>query len=345
MIKENPFTLTFGKQPDKLIARYEATDMIVSTFSAEHAVSQTFLIEGIRGSGKTVLMTTAANQLGGKKDWVVINLNPAMDLLANLALRLEAACNNKSELINKGFNVSATGFGFGVNADEKNTDYVGIIEKAFKKLIKNRKRVLITIDEVLHDNNMKVFASQFQIFVRQDYPIFLLMTGLFENIYEIQNDPALTFLLRSPKIVTGPLSSIQITRQYREIFGLDEQRGSELADLTKGYAFAFQALGVAYFDRGSVGMDAVIMEYEDLLDDFVYKKIWSSLSDNERKIICAISEDEVPVSAICKKTSMKSGTFSRYREKLINKGIAVSENYGHLSLALPRFYEIVSQYR
>ena len=34
MIKENPFTLTFGKQPDKLIARYEATDMIISTFNA-----------------------------------------------------------------------------------------------------------------------------------------------------------------------------------------------------------------------------------------------------------------------------------------------------------------------
>ena len=345
MTKENPFTITFGKQPDKLITRYEDTDRIISTFSADHAVSQTFLIEGIRGSGKTVLMTTVANQLSAKKEWIVINLNATMELLQNLALRLDVACNMKSELFKKGFNVSAAGFGLGVNGDEKNTDAVGIIDKAFKKLIRNKKRVLITIDEVLHDNNMKVFASQFQIFVRQDCPVFLIMTGLHENIDEIQNDPSLTFLLRSPKIITGPLSMIQIARQYREIFGLDEQKGSELAFLTRGYAFAFQALGVAYWDHGRDGMDAVMNEYEDLLDDFVYRKIWSSLSDTERKVVLAISDDEVSTGDICHKLSMNSGTFSRYREKLISKGIAEPVRHGYLSLSLPRFYEVARNYR
>ena len=46
-------------------------------------------------------------------------------------------------------------------------------------------RLLITIDEVVYSEQMKVFVSAFQIFMRQDYPIFLLMTGLYENIYEL----------------------------------------------------------------------------------------------------------------------------------------------------------------
>ncbi|MBR5975983.1 MAG: ATP-binding protein [Clostridiales bacterium] len=341
----NPFTITFGKQPNKQIARYEDTDRIVSAFEAENAVCQTFLIEGIRGSGKTVLMTTVAKILGEKKDWVVINLNPAMDLLSNFAIRLSDACRSKPELLSKGFSVSAGGFGLGISGGEADTDHVGMIEKCFRSLIKKKKRVLVTIDEVIHDDNMKIFASQFQIFVRQDFPIFMIMTGLYENINGIQNDPALTFLLRSPKIVTGPLSILQITRQYKTIFGIGEEEAKELADITKGYAFAFQALGISYWNNRGMGLNTVLEELDELLDDFVYKKIWSSLSGTEKKIMRAISEDEVKTSAVCQRASVNSSTFSRYRENLMARGIIDAPKYGYIALSLPRFYEVTRNYR
>ena len=35
--------------------------------------------------------------------------------------------------------------------------------------------------------SMRIFTSTFQIFVRQELPIFILKTGLFENIDELQN--------------------------------------------------------------------------------------------------------------------------------------------------------------
>ena len=55
MKKDNPFTLTFGKKPNRYINRYESTNDIISTFEADNPISQTYLISGIRGSGKTVL--------------------------------------------------------------------------------------------------------------------------------------------------------------------------------------------------------------------------------------------------------------------------------------------------
>ncbi len=345
MSGSNPFTITFGKRPNTQINRYEDIDIILSTFTSENPVSQTFLIEGIRGSGKTVLMTTVAAKLGANKDWAVINLNPAMDLISSLALRLNDACGTAPELLSKGFNVSAAGFGLGINPAEKTTDYIGLIDKCFKKIIKTKKKVLITIDEVINDDNMKIFASQFQIMVRQDYPVFLIMTGLHENIFEIQNNPSLTFLLRSPKIVTGPLSIVQIIQQYEDIFKIDEQKAEELAGLTYGYAFAFQALGVAYWNHGKEGMKAVLAEYDGLLDDFVYKKIWSSLSGRERDIVRAIGGAETKTGDILKNLSMTASTFSKYRDLLIDKGIIISEKYGHVSLALPRFYEITKRYK
>jgi len=344
MIRENPFTITFGKQPNKLISRLEDTDRIVSDFKAENAVSQTFLIEGIRGSGKTVLMTTVAKILDNEKDWIVINLNPVMDLLSNFAIRLREASNPKNDVIIKGLSVSAAGLGLGISTEEKSTDYVGMIENCFKAIIKKKKKVLITIDEVIHDENMKVFASQYQIFVRQDYPIYLIMTGLFENINAIQNDPSLTFLLRTPKITTGPLSILQITRQYRDIFDMDETNAAELAKLTKGYAFAFQALGVSFWNNRSKGMDKILYEFDMLLDDFVYKKIWSALTKKEKEILQQIKEEQVKTGDICKNISMSNSTFSRYRDDLIKKGIIQSSEYGYVSMALPRFYEVVKNY-
>lgn len=344
MLSENPFTITFGKQPNKYISRYEDTDKIISTFNADNPISQTFLIEGIRGSGKTVLMTTVAKSLAENNNWIVINLNPTMDLLSNFAIRLSQECDSTPDILNKGFSVSAAGFGIGINAGEKSTDYVGIIDKLFKTLMKKKKRVLITVDEVANDDNMKVFASQFQIFVREDYPIFLIMTGLHENIYEIQNNSALTFLLRSPKIVTGPLSMLQISRQYTEIFEIDEKQALDLAKITKGYAFAFQAMGVSYWNNRDKGLDKTLYEFDELLDDFVYRKVWTSLTTKERDIVSVISKEEMKTGEICKKLKMSSGAFSKYRESLISKGIIEGDKYGVVSLSLPRFYEVIKSY-
>ncbi|MBP5533639.1 MAG: hypothetical protein J6X68_06690 [Lachnospiraceae bacterium] len=40
MKKDNPFTLTFGRQPTEYINRYENMDSIISTFEADKPISQ-----------------------------------------------------------------------------------------------------------------------------------------------------------------------------------------------------------------------------------------------------------------------------------------------------------------
>ena len=104
-------------------------------------------------------------------------------------------------------------------------------------------------------------------------------------------------------------------------------------------------MGGSYWDNADKGFDAIIEEYDEFLDDFVYKKIWSSLTAKEREIIRAIPEDEVKTGAICGKIGMNNGSFSKYRDKLIVKGILESPKHGYVSLALPRFYEVTEFYR
>ena len=342
---KNPFTLSFGKSPNELISRNEYAEQIVNTFHAKNPISHAFIIEGIRGCGKTVLMTTIEKQLAEEKDWIIVDLNSTQNLIDDFAMRLIDSCRKISDILKGGFNISVAGFGVGLNGENKNRDSVSIISQILENLQKKNKKVLITIDEVINDESMKHFASEFQIFLRKDYPVFLLMTGLYENIYSIQNDPALTFLLRTPKVNLEPLSLLQIAKTYQNVFKCDNETAKKLSKMTKGYAFAFQALGLLYFDyHKSLPLEQIILKYDELLDDFVYKKIWQGLSVQDKNVILAITDEQKKVSEICEKLNMTSSTFSKYRERLLNRGIIRAPQHGYVEIILPRFAEIANFY-
>lgn len=344
MGKNNPFTLTFGKKPENFIARYEITETILDTFR-NTSLSQTYLIEGVRGSGKTVLMTAIANELKADDEWVVVNLNPSLSLLDDMAKRLHDECKLIPDIFGKGFNLSVAGFGIGVDMNDGLRDSVSVIKGILDALKKKKKKVLLTIDEVMNNDNMRTFASQFQIFIREDYPLYLIMTGLAENILDIQNDPALTFLLRSPKVEMEPLSRFQITRKYEELLEVSEERAKELAKITKGYAFAFQALGAVYWEqKDNPNMVEILGKLDAMLDDYVYKKVWSSLTPKEKEIVLVISHDDTKTAEICEAIGIKSNSFSQYKKQLMRKGLLSSSGYGLNSLTLPRFCEIARLY-
>jgi len=341
----NPFSLTFGKSPNELVSRYEYAEEIINTFKSQAPVSQAYLIEGIRGSGKTVLMTLVEKELQKDKDWIVVDLNSTQDLLVDFAIRLIDSCKEFTDILKKGFNVTIAGFGLGINGENQSRSSVSIINEILEKLKKKKKRILITIDEVVNGNNMRNFASEFQILLRKDYPVFLMMTGLYENIYTIQNDPALTFLLRTPKINLEPLSLLQISKQYQRVFKCDSEMANRLAKTTKGYAFAFQALGFLYFDyKDSLSFSDIIFKFDDLLDDFVYRKIWQGLSEQDRNVVLAIADSKTKVAEICSKLNMTNATFSKYKERLTNRGLIHSPQHGYVELILPRFAEICNFY-
>ena len=341
----NPFSLSFGKSPNELISRYDYANQIISTFNSDNPVSNAYLIEGVRGCGKTVLMTSIEKELAQEKNWIIIDLNSTQDLLSDFAIRLVDSCKKLTDIFKKGFNLSVAGFGIGINGEEQNRNSVSIICELLEKLSKKNKKVLITIDEVMNGDNMRHFASEFQILLRKDFQIFLLMTGLYENIYAIQNDPALTFLLRTPKIKLEPLSLAQITKVYKNVFNTDDETSKKLAQITKGYAFAFQALGLLYFDyKDSLPLDKILLKFDDLLDDFVYRKIWEGLSNQDKNVLLAITDSKIQVGDVCKKLNMTSATFSKYRERLLNRGIIHSPQHGYVEIILPRFNEVIKYY-
>ena len=84
----NPFTLTFGAVPELFISRPTLTNRIIEDFSSIVPTSRTYMITGVRGSGKTVMLTEIARALRGREDWIAVELNPEDDLMTSLAAKL-----------------------------------------------------------------------------------------------------------------------------------------------------------------------------------------------------------------------------------------------------------------
>ena len=123
----------------------------------------------------------------------------------------------------------------------------------------------------------------------------------------------------------------------------EKEVAGELASLTKGYPFAFQVLGYLYWEnRDKKTLEQILPEYDQYLDEYVYSKIWSELSDLDKKIVTEMSlSGETQVKALRERLDMKSELFSVYRERLKRKGVIISKEYGKVTLALPRFDEFV----
>ena len=188
---------------------------------------------------------------------------------------------------------------------------------------------------------MKIFAGSFQIFVRLGLPVFLLGTGLYENIDELQNEKNLTFLYRAPKIQLKPLNTVAIANKYKSIFKLNEEQASEMANLTKGYPFAFQVLG--YLTWNSNGdYKNVLDDYKQYLSDLVYDKVWSELSEKDRLVAKGISDSSSrKISDIREHLHMTSNEFNPYRQRLIKKGVIDGSHRGFVRFTLPLFEEYI----
>lgn len=339
----NPFTLSFGKKPVQYVSRISQTNVIVENFRAEEPANQIYLITGVRGSGKTVMMAGIANEMKKREEWIVVELNPTRDLLQSLAAKLYSLPEMHAHFVQAKLDFSVLGLGVSLENAAPVADIESAIELMLAEVHNRNKRLLITVDEVTNCEFIRVFASSFQIFLSQEYPVFLLMTGLYDKIYNLQNEDSLTFLYKAPKMILEPLNYTAVRKQYMDIFGLDMEAAGEMTGLTKGYPFAFQVLGyLCWENRGVKTLEEILPEYDQYLEEYVYDKIWSELSELDRKILVEMSASgETKVKKIRDSVGMKSELFSVYRERLKRKGVLDTGKYGEVSFILPRFAEFV----
>ena len=339
---ENKFTLTFGQKPSSYINREHISDKICSDFCLDYPLSHIYIISGVRGSGKTVLLTNVSKTIEKKKDWVVVDVNPNREILEQIASGIYENAHVKHLFLTKTFSFSFHGFGFSIEGDTPVSNIKTILEKMLDVLQKQKKKLLITIDEASNNIHMRSFAHDFQSLLRENYPVFTLMTGLYENVNSLQNNKNITFLYRAPKIALGPLDLDLIKDEYQKIFNQEkEETIDKLAELTKGYAFAYQVVGYLFSKYRSI--PKIYEELDQYLSIYVYEKIWSILPKNEKIYLKCFTSDVSTTEDVTQKVPYDKKSCSVYRDRLIKRGIIVSKGYGSIELLLPRFEHFISK--
>ncbi|MBD9193544.1 MAG: hypothetical protein EGP96_13775 [Roseburia inulinivorans] len=250
-----------------------------------------------------------------------------------------------------GINISATvlgsGGGIGYTADKSNHFFdIGVeVEEMIQNVQKKGKKILIGIDEVSKSEEMIKFASEYGRWLRAGYPVYFVCTGLYENIQELCNVKNLTFFRRATTVKTEPLNMIRMTEMYRSKLNIDVSQARELAKITKGYAYAFQELGVLCFKKKeNETLEDILSKLKSELFAYSYEKIWEEMTEMDRFLAGLLTEkEEYKRDEILKLMGEKAGSYSMYRDRLIKRGI-LNNRQGYVSLALPYFADYIKEY-
>lgn len=352
---QNPFTTTFSKTPEYTYIVTDEPTEILDNFSYDIPSESVYKITGVHGSGKTVILARVENELRSEKareqGWLVLDLNPARDMLLQIAAMLQKAGLGSRKANASGINVSATilgtggGIGFSRDSGNKYEDIGVEIEDMIRKAQNEGKKILIGVDEVSRTREMIELASEYGRWLRAGYPVYLVCTGLYENIQEVSNVKNLTFFRRATTVQTKPLNMIRMAGMYRQQLRVDAALSRKMAEITKGYAYAFQELGAIYFRKSKEEkLEDVIPGLKTELFAYSYQKIWEEMTDEDRFLAKMLTDqDEYKREDVLRRMGDKAGNYSMYRDRLLKRGILTARR-GYISFALPFFGDFIKEY-
>lgn len=361
----NPFNPSFGRIPAIFLNRGQLINEVVEELNNPNSPYKVSIVYGMRGVGKTTFLTEVGRKVKQAPDWLVVNLAMGSNLMATLVdgLYMKASSDLQKTFESiRGLSFSA--FGLQLSADLSKptlSTYQGILTNMFTKLRGKGIKVLITLDEVKSNTELKNFAAYYQILNREDYPVALMMTGLPENISELQNEDVMTFLLRGKRIALSALNLSQIEISYNNVFKrsgfqVTEDILSKMALMTMGYSYGFQLLGYLVWNAAKESktidqnlLDEIKPEYLVELDQNAYTKIFSSLSPQDKKFVLAMAQSSmhrVSIKEIRERLNRPSNFVANYRRRLLDDQVIKSTNYGEVAFTLPFFKEyVLQQYR
>lgn len=114
---------------------------------------------------------------------------------------------------------------FNMSLQEKEPSFSSLessLEDMIEKAKEKNKKVLFSIDEITNNDEMRKFINSFQIYLRNNLPVFLLASWISENVHNLQEEKSLNFLYRTLKINLEPLDLRKIKRQYKELLDIDD---------------------------------------------------------------------------------------------------------------------------
>lgn len=320
--KKNPFNICTGVLLSSYMPRYYQEQEIVSSFEDNNSCFLYF-VTGVHGIGKTLLLKQLEQRFSRDDDWIIISSNPNVGLYQCLYSCLSQKLQRKGK----------TFFEYG------NAELEAEIEQLLEIAKQKNKKVLFLVDDIQNTKETRAFFHSFQMYIGDDFPMYVIAAGTFSAVSRLSNHKTLTFLLRAPKISLTNLRLSAVGDEYKRLLNVSEETAIKMAKLTKGYPLAFQILGSLVSAYGNYD-DSLLWQFDELLAECAYDDIYRELSAKEIMLLKTILANNIAtVRQLIAELVITPKDFSIYRERLIKKGIIVSQKRGEFRVDLPRFAE------
>jgi len=345
----NPFNPQFGKRPKQFIGRELIINNFLQGMSDKDNPNRTSIITGIRGTGKTAILSDVHANLDPDK-YAVISITAKDGMLLEILDEFVRSSKGKNWAAKsfdkiKDFSVGAMGFSLGItrNDETKPHSFRFMLTELLDKVKDKGIKTVFLIDEVHNDTaEMREFAVTWQHLVREDYDVALLMAGLPNSVNDVLNDKVLTFLRRAKRVELENIDIKAVEIAYEQTF---EQAGQEFcgdalreaAKATDGYAYLIQLLGFFLYNSGRHTIDSKLVKQTLELAKIelfknVHDMLFRELSIKDQEFLFAMAEDDgqSDFGAIKERLGVSAGYASKYRERLLVSGMVKASAHGKL---------------
>ena len=232
--KIDPFTRTPGIAGKAYIDNGIA-DEIINNFCSEESSKYVYKITGLRGSGKSVEYGRVIRCIKEQTNWLVYTLSAAGDAVSTLIAKLSMEKFVKSQKTDTEIS-STTEIGGDIlvasgkesikisKRHSDNENYYSdeaVLSNMMNAAARNNKKVLIGIDDIAKTNEMIKLLSIIGSMILEGLPIYLLVTGISENIEEKKKKKNLTFFKRADVKEITLLNRFDVTYMYEKLLGIN----------------------------------------------------------------------------------------------------------------------------
>lgn len=359
----NPFTPNFGQIPRVLAGRdLLLVEMDGAFDNAPGDPNLTSILVGARGTGKTALMTQLASNAQAK-GWIAVNVPCVSGMLEEIA---QGTARKAAHVLAPTEDSHVTGLSIGQivsvewerDAHSQPTWY-SRMTAMLDQLSAQDTGLLITVDEVRPSlEEMIQLASYYQLFVREEQKVALLMAGLPGEVSSLLNSESVSFLRRASQHHLGKLSDEDIGLALQETAQsagkrFDEESLNAAVNASEGFPFMMQlvgfrawqaAAGSKHIEREHVqqGIQRAALDMKTRVLDATLNE----LSPGDFGFLRAMLPDagESLTSEIASRMKQSESYASQYRKRLIERGVIESARRGSVRFALPLLKDYLPEY-
>ncbi|MGJ5591429.1 ATP-binding protein [Micrococcus lylae] len=351
----SPFTPGYGRRP-LVYGGHENLLEDMRTVFAEHDLgeSQSLLLSGLRGAGKTSMLQRLQD-LARENDWLVISEDASAGLHKRLTASIVPGIVNDLPQATK---VELSSLGLWHFSAEWQVDRRPVRTLLRQDLAtiaehSGARGILLTIDEVSSGKTrlreVSAVAREVSHAMAQGVEIVIAFAGIKVDLDELLRQDHTTFLRRSRAVEftrLSPPEARQVLDETAKIGGrtFDEDALRHLIAVSQGYPFLVQLLGHYAWthDLESPTIDLKAAEEAQrrgvkAVMDRVMSKVFADLSEKDQEFLraMAVDEDRSRIGDIVDRLDSYSQYVNGYRNRLIDSGYVEADGHGYIRFALP----------